>query len=535
MKTQHLAATLAVALLALTGCIVEPPHPVVYRAYPAGTYAPAPQPGVQPIAPPAVSPDTPPGVPPVPSQEQPEVLTRGPVHEAFAQPMAAQNQPGVVVAGQPPANVTETPPAERPAGGTSIWVPGYWSWDSERSNFIWVSGCWRVAPPRMTWVPGYWARTGSGWQWVSGFWTPVTSQEIAYLPAPPAVTDIQPAGPPPTADDFWVPGCWYWYQTRYVYRSGYWLHQQPGWVWSPSHCIWTPRGYIFVDGHWDYAMEDRGVLFAPVCFPGRVSAGVSFSFSPSITVDIGVLSASLFACPRYSHYYFGDYYDDAYVRIGIYPWFDCVTIGTWYDPIFVYARWDNHHNHHDEHWEDHQRHDYQQRHDDRNLRPPRTYREQEARVARLPEAQRHEQQMARPLSTIVSAPATAGKFEHVNVDAHQKVVKQAEDTHAFRTARSGWETVTSPASRAAPAATAPIQGTVARPPPQRSPSAQPRDTAPVTIQPDRVSIPAPFVAPRAEAPRGSDRSDRGTPNQPSDERGERGGDRGGGRSGNSRW
>ena len=328
-------------LLALTGCLVEPYPHAYYRTYPGGMYvvAPpppppvavavptaAPAPVVIPSAAPAVAaPDT----PPPPSQEQPEVLTRGPVNEAYAQPVGLQNQPSAVVASQPPANVAETPPADRPVGGSCIWAPGYWSWDAERANYIWVSGCWRIAPPSMNWVPGYWARAVNGWQWVPGFWSPVTAQEISYLPAPPAVTDLQPVGAPPTPDDFWVPGCWYWHQGNYVFRSGYWLHQQPGWVWSPSHCFWTPRGYVFADGHWDYELESRGVLFAPVYFNRHVGAGVVFAFQPSITVDIGVLSASLFACPSYSHYYFGDYYDDAYVRIGIYPWFDCVRIGTW--------------------------------------------------------------------------------------------------------------------------------------------------------------------------------------------------------------
>ncbi len=42
--------------------------------------------------------------PPVPSQEQPEVLTSRPVHEAFAEPVTLQAQAGLVVPNQPPAN-----------------------------------------------------------------------------------------------------------------------------------------------------------------------------------------------------------------------------------------------------------------------------------------------------------------------------------------------------------------------------------------------------------------------------------------------
>ena len=34
---------------------------------------------------------------------------------------------------------------------------------------------------------------------------------------------------------------------------------------------------------------------------------------PSIVVDIGNLQFGLFTRPRYSHYYFGDYYDNVYI------------------------------------------------------------------------------------------------------------------------------------------------------------------------------------------------------------------------------
>src|SRR5438132_1306307 len=45
-----------------------------------------------------------------------EVLTRGPVHEAFAEPVTGQPEPGPVVPGQPPEAVPELPPDQRPEG-----------------------------------------------------------------------------------------------------------------------------------------------------------------------------------------------------------------------------------------------------------------------------------------------------------------------------------------------------------------------------------------------------------------------------------
>ena len=273
--------------------------------------------------------------PPTPSEEQPEVLTRGPVHEAFAEPIDLNTQPPLVAPAEPPANITENPPAERPSGTQYVWVPGYWAWDSDRNGYIWVSGCWRAAPPSRYWVPGYWSKTDMGWEWVPGFWASTSNiQQIEYLPPPPAIADVEPPGPPPIDDNIWVPPCWYWYGGRYIWRPGYWLVAQDNWVWAPSHYVYTPRGYVFVGGHWDYSLRRRGVLFAPVYFPRHYYGRAGFSYSLSVVVDIGNLEFGLFTYPRYGHYYFGDYYDNFYISIGIFPWYECRTRHYWYDPIY---------------------------------------------------------------------------------------------------------------------------------------------------------------------------------------------------------
>jgi hypothetical protein len=376
--------------------------------------------------------------PATPAQEQPEVLTRGPVHEAFAEPVDLQLQAGLVAPTQPPENIVETPPTDKPAGGQFAWVPGYWSWDSERNGYIWVSGCWRAAPPNMCWVPGYWAKVSNGWEWVAGFWSPVTgTQQIEYLPAPPALGDVQPPANPLSPDEIWVPPCWYWHMGQYIWRPGYWLAARTDWVWVPSHYLWTPRGYIFVRGHWDYPLEQRGVLFAPVYFPRPVYERPGFSFSASIVIDIGRLQFSLFACPRYCHYYFGDYFDDFYIGIGIYPRFECEQRHTWYDPIYEYDRW--HFRRTDPRWEEHQRNEYDLRRANPDLRPARTYHEMETRLARLPEPERRNIQMAEPMSAFVAAKTTPMKFEHINNNARNKLATQATDVAKFRQDRSRWE------------------------------------------------------------------------------------------------
>ena len=381
--------------------------------------------------------------PPTPAQEHPAVLTRGPVHEAFAEPVDLNTQPGVMAPTQPPANIVENPPSDKPVGDQYVWVPGYWAWDSERNDYIWVSGCWRAAPPGRYWMPGYWSKTDQGWTWVPGFWAQVSDvQQIEYLPAPPAIADVEPPGAPPTDDNIWVPPCWYWYQGQYIWRNGYWLAAQEGWLWTPSHYVCTPRGYVFVAGNWDYPLRSRGVLFAPVYIPRHVWERPGFSLSLGVAVDIGALQLNLFTCPRYSHFYFGDYYDDFYIGIGIFPQFECESRHSWYDPIYEHDRWSHRA---DLRWEEHERHDYELRRTDKDMRPPRTYREMEQQMGKLPKAKQKDIRMARTMDKIVADKKSPMKFETINTDARQKISTGATELHKFGEERSKWES--SPASK----------------------------------------------------------------------------------------
>jgi hypothetical protein len=310
----------------------------------------------------------------------------------------------------------------------------------------------------MSWVPGYWSQVPGGWEWVAGFWTTAGIKDIEYLPAPPAYDDAQPSSPS-SPDNIWVPSCQYWYKGHYVRRPGYWLAAQQDWVWVPSHYIWTPRGYVFSEGHWDYPLEDRGVLFAPVYFPPSVYSRSGYSYSPNIVLDLGVLVANLFTYPRYDHYYFGDYYDDAYLSIGIFPRYDVEQNHTWYDPTYVYDRW---HHRDNPRWAENERNDYDRRHANTDLRPPRTYREMEVRQAnRLPEQQQNNYRMAEPLTAIVAHKGTALKFEHIDAKEQQKIATEATAVHTFTAARSNWET--KPAHQESVQPPAGQKGTVTKP------------------------------------------------------------------------
>src|SRR5262249_49092071 len=88
-----------------------------------------------------------------------EPLVRGPLHEAYAQPIDFNPEPGLPAPKPPPAPIPEAPPEMQPEGDNVQWLPGYWAWDSEANEFRWVSGVYRDAPPGRTWLPGRWTFT----------------------------------------------------------------------------------------------------------------------------------------------------------------------------------------------------------------------------------------------------------------------------------------------------------------------------------------------------------------------------------------
>jgi len=74
----------------------------------------------------------------------------------------------------PEMTVPQPPPPPRaevqlpPPAPTSIWVPGYWTWNN---GWVWVQGRWEQPPEhRVTWVPGQWVQQGNAWVWRPGYW-----------------------------------------------------------------------------------------------------------------------------------------------------------------------------------------------------------------------------------------------------------------------------------------------------------------------------------------------------------------------------
>jgi hypothetical protein len=527
---QMLGATVAIGLVAFAGCqavrrvhveyreATPPPPPVtvvqpvpvypaqppVYAPVPPGTVAQAP--AAYPVQPPAYTPASSAVVEvaqPAVEGEDVIVETRGPVHEAFAEPVEVNPEPTFAVVQAPPQAIEETPPAQRPAGIGVVWIPGYWSWDDDRGAHVWVSGTWRVPPPNCSWMPGYWSQTAAGWQWVPGFWMPQTTQEVVYLPAPPASQEAGPIGLAPSLDYTWVPGCWIWDGFRYQWRPGTWVVGQADWVWMPAHYIWTPRGYIYVEGHWDYALDRRGILFAPVYFQRGVYLNRGFAYSPAVVVDVGSLSIALFTRPSYSHYYFGDYYDAGYARRGIYPWCESRDRQQGYDPIYNHEEWQ--HRRDDPKWDQHVRQEFVARTRDQQARPPRTFVEQQKLARQNPQqATTKKLVTAQPLSEFTKSDRTAVKFEALTDTRRKQIEQKSKDLQQYRSSRAQWEVPeqTKPAVGPRPTPTPVVapkpeirkpEERVVTPPEIRKPVE--RVTPPVTRKPEERVVPPEVVKP----------------------------------------
>jgi hypothetical protein len=284
---------------------------------------------------------------PVAAADDVEVLARGPVHEAYAEPSEREPAPTPVIPKEPPKPIEELPPDQKPEGANVQWMPGYWAWDDDKKDFLWVSGFWRNVPPDRTWVPGSWRKAQDGWQWTGGFWAAAKDggkADIEYLPQPPAPLDAGGATTPaPSETHVYIPGTWV-YRERYVWRPGFWFEYRPGWVWVAAHYRWTPAGYIFIDGYWDYPLAERGVLFAPAYIPPVVYTAPAFVYTPTYVIREECLFGAFFCRRGFGAYYFGDYFAPSYARLGFTAWCGHVGIsvsfggGGWYDPMFGYYR-----------------------------------------------------------------------------------------------------------------------------------------------------------------------------------------------------
>ncbi|HMC10224.1 MAG TPA: hypothetical protein VKH44_02995, partial [Pirellulaceae bacterium] len=233
----------------------------------------------------------------------------------------------------------------------------------------------------MRWVSGYWNDVEGGWQRVKGFWVSDAVDNVTYYQQPPASIEVGPSSPAPANNYFWIPGCWSYANTGFVWQGGYWAPYQPNWVWTPARWVWTPAGFVFLPGHWDYRLANRGQIFAPVYFRSTVYSNPGWFYRPTVVIPTNNLFIYLWVRPSYGCYYYGNYFGPQYVNRGFVAWANLPSYGHrhYYDPFYSYA-----HVHYRQQGVDFVGrvqgwHKYYDEHPDH--RPPRSWHEQEQWLA----------------------------------------------------------------------------------------------------------------------------------------------------------
>ena len=387
-----------------------------------------------------------------------DALTRGPLHEAYAQPVTWDAEDRFVVSQKPPEPIQEIPPAEKPAGDNVVWIPGYWHYDDDTNGFIWISGCWRAVPPGKSWMPGYWQETASGYEWVMGFWKDSGASNIVYLPTPPETLETGPSSAAPSPDCIWVPGCWVWQpgtvwrRSGYAWRPGFWVTARPDWVWVPAHYAYTPHGYVFVEGYWDYTLADRGVLFLPMRFSSSVYLRSGFCFSPRLVIGVDLICSDFFFSPWRRHYFFGDYYAVRYSSLGFYPWFAYRHRVMIHDHLYAHARWRHRH---EPHWSRDKRKEFEHRRQYQDARPPRTYQQHNQLDRSRPDSRGQAKASIRPINEITRNHDGRRKFEKLDQRQREEFSRRGNDVESYRRGRSKWENPAPEGSRQGEAATPP--------------------------------------------------------------------------------
>lgn len=378
--------------------------------------------------------DIAPGVSP---QVEPEVLTRGPIHEAFATPVVFNPVPPLVAPKPPPQEpVNEIPPDQKPEGADVEWIPGYWAWDENRNDYIWVSGVWRDIPPGRQWIPGYWSQADNGFRWTPGFWAPAdASGPLDYLPAPPESQEAGPTSPAPGENYTWAPGSWVWQVDQYQWRPGYWYQAQPDWIWTPASYQATPSGYVYNDGYWDYGLDRRGSAFAPIAFNTGAING-PLSFSPNYLLPTAGLLANLFVRPSFGHYYFGDYYGASGLggNANYVPWFGFQGNRVGYDPFYTTMAALNSRQ---PGWGQNFRNDYNYRLAHAEARPVANFAAQRALLnqRQILGPQAHNLGLIQPLRQYAGTPGLARPFQPVAADHRVELQRRQADMARFRDLR----------------------------------------------------------------------------------------------------
>jgi hypothetical protein len=204
----------------------------------------------------------------------------------------------------------------------------------------------------------------------------------------------------------------------------------------PARYQWTRRGYVYVEGYWDYNVARRGVVFAPVRFTGDAYSRPDYYYTPATVIAVNVFLNHLFVRPHYGQYYFGDYYAPRYRNEGFIASFDYHSDRHGYDPIYAHSRWEHRD---DRDWDRKRRDDFNFYRDNENARPPQTYAALRARADGDRRGQRDNFEFAQPLNRYVENRDNGPRFQAVDEKQRNRIVEQRQELRKFGDDRQRFE------------------------------------------------------------------------------------------------
>lgn len=220
-----------------------------------------------------------------------QVYRDGPIHEAFITPSTGNNVVIQGISNTPPPEINEQIPPK--CHDSAIWIRGYWAWDVNLNDFIWVSGVWRRPPPEHFWIPGYWKQFDSSWGWIRGFWSQLPEKDLKYINDTPPDPKQEVISNAPNDNSFWLSGYWEYNEASAQYRwlRGQWVDFSPDWVYVPAYYLWRPGGYIFIPGYWDYPLEVRGCAYISIRVAPEYRSTIIYT--PAIILDVEYIMTCL--------------------------------------------------------------------------------------------------------------------------------------------------------------------------------------------------------------------------------------------------
>ena len=213
----------------------------------------------------------------------------------------------------------------------------------------------------------------------------------------------------------------------------------PEWIWVPPSYIATPAGCVFVPGYWDYLVVDRGLMFAPVYIAQPVYAQPAFVYTPTVTINVALITDFFFCRPQYNHYFYGDYYAFSGAGGPYQPWFAYHESRVGYDPIYAWSS--SVYGQRDPGWSTYVRESYYERVERVEYRPPVTYLAQQRYLEHHQNAGAGRFALASSLAQVERADGFRNlRLEQIGETRRAELSHRQETLGAFRDRRAALET-----------------------------------------------------------------------------------------------